>query len=285
MVTIIIGLDAGHCKSGADTGAIGCGYKEEFLTREVVNALSRILQKQGHKVVICNVDKANSVRDSLNYRANKANNNNVNIFVSVHFNSSNTGGFGTEIYTYNAKEIPEAKRILNNLAKLGFKNRGVKDGSNLAVIRNTNAKAMLVEVCFIDNAKDMELYNKLGAYKIATAIAEGIVNKTIEVPKAPTNKLDKKAVKEQLYNITCSLNNYAASIKDNSILLNNIKALQGVIIYLDSHSNINKQDVIKQVYGVTCSLNSYASKVKNNKCVLDNTRALNGVIDYLNTHN
>lgn len=283
MVTLTIGSDAGHCKFGADIGARGNGYKEEILTRDVVNALSRILQKEGHKVIICNTDTANSVRESLNYRVNKANSNNVDIFISIHFNAG--GGKGTEIYTYGGKNIAQANRILNNLVRLGFVNRGIKDGKSLAVVKNTNATAMLVEVCFIDNAKDMELYNKLGAYKIATAIAEGILNKPIEVPKAPASKLDKKAVKEQLYSISCSLNNYASTIKDNSILLNNIKALQGVIIYLDSHSNINKQDVIKQVYGVTCSLNSYASKVKNNKCVLDNTRALNGVIDYLNTHN
>lgn len=281
---MIIGLDAGHCKFGADTGATGCGYREEMLTRDVVNALSRILQKQGYKVIICNIDKANSVRESLNYRADKANSNNVDIFISIHFNAG--GGKGTEIYTMGGKNIAQANRILNNLVVLGFTNRSIKDGSNLCVVRKTNATAMLVEVCFIDNAKDMELYNKLGAEKVAKAIAEGILNKSIEVPKAPVNtKLDKKSVKEQLYNITCSLNNYASTIKDNSILLNNIKALQGVISYLDSHSNINKQDVIKQIYGVTCSLNTYASKVKNNKCVLDNIKALNGVIDYLNVHN
>lgn len=279
----IDGLDAGHCKFGADTGATGCGKKEEILTREVVNALSRILQKEGHKVVICNIDKANSVRESLNYRVNKANNNNVDIFISIHFNAG--GGKGTEIYTMGGKNIVQANRILNNLVDLGFTNRGIKDGSNLCVVRKTNATAMLVEVCFIDNAKDMELYNKLGAERVAKAIAEGILNKSIEVPKAPASKLDKKAVKEQLYNITCSLNSHASTIQDNSNAINNIKALQGVISYLDSHSNIDKAAVIKQVYSVTCSLNSYASKVKNNKSILDNIKALQGVIDYLNTHN
>ena len=35
----------------------------------------------------------------------------------------------------------EATRVLNNLVGLGYTNRGIKDGSNLYVIRNTKAKA------------------------------------------------------------------------------------------------------------------------------------------------
>lgn len=35
----IFGLDAGHCTSGADTGAKGNGYKEQDLTRQVVTYL------------------------------------------------------------------------------------------------------------------------------------------------------------------------------------------------------------------------------------------------------
>ncbi|KIE48337.1 N-acetylmuramoyl-L-alanine amidase family protein [Clostridium argentinense CDC 2741] len=53
----------------------------------------------------------------------------------------------------------EATRVLNNLVGLGYTNRGIKDGSNLYVIRNTKAKAMLIECCFCDNKEDMNKYD------------------------------------------------------------------------------------------------------------------------------
>lgn len=38
---------------------------------------------------------------------------------------------------------------------------------------------MIIEVCFVEATKDVELYKKLGADKIGKAIAEGILNKNI----------------------------------------------------------------------------------------------------------
>jgi N-acetylmuramoyl-L-alanine amidase len=55
-------------------------------------------------------ESASSVGDSLSQRYNKADNNNVDLFVSLHANAG--GGVGTEVFTYNAKEIPEAREVL-----------------------------------------------------------------------------------------------------------------------------------------------------------------------------
>ena len=60
------------------------------------------------------------------------------------------------------------------MAKLGYRNRGIKDGRNLYVVKNTTAKAILVELFFLDNYKDRKLYLELGADKIAQAIADAI---------------------------------------------------------------------------------------------------------------
>jgi N-acetylmuramoyl-L-alanine amidase len=60
------------------------------------------------------------------------------------------------------------------MSKLGFRNRGIKDGRNLYVVKNTYAKAILVELFFLDNYTDRKLYLALGADKIATAISEAI---------------------------------------------------------------------------------------------------------------
>ncbi|AWZ48469.1 N-acetylmuramoyl-L-alanine amidase [Clostridiaceae bacterium 14S0207] len=183
-----IGLDAGHCRWGADIGARGCGMKEEEMTRTIANQVSRKLQALGHTVIICNIDKASTLEESLSHRYNTANRNNVDFYVSIHINGG--GGKGSEIFTMYARELPQAKRTLDNLVKLGFTRRGIKNamnyngrGGRLSVIRNTHAPAMLVEVCFIDTQSDVNLYKQLGSDKIADAIVKGIVGETISTPK------------------------------------------------------------------------------------------------------
>lgn len=187
---MIIGLDAGHCLRGADTGAHGCGLKEEVLTRSITNQVSRRLQAAGHKVVICNCETANSLRDSLNYRTRKANSNNVDLYVSIHINAT-AGAVGTEVFTYGGKELPQARRVLNNLCSLGFRNRGIKDGKHLAVIRNSHAPAMLIECFFIDTPSDVAIYKKYGSTVLGDKIADGILgvntqNKPIKRPSTPS---------------------------------------------------------------------------------------------------
>ncbi|MDU1348253.1 N-acetylmuramoyl-L-alanine amidase [uncultured Clostridium sp.] len=171
-----IGIDYGHCLKGYDTGAIGNGLKEQDITREVGKIVTSKLRALGHKVIECAIDSANSVNESLSYRVNKANSNNVDLFISIHVNAG--GGQGTEIYTWDGEQLLEATRVLNNITALGFNNRKIKNGSNLYVIRNTKAKAMLIELFFIDSV-DVELYKKVGVEKIANAIVEGITGKTV----------------------------------------------------------------------------------------------------------
>lgn len=170
-----IAIDCGHTLTGADYGAVGI-KAESNLTREVGTKVISKLKALGHTVINCTIDNSNTLEESLSYRVNQANNNNVDLFVSIHFNCFNEQAHGTEVFTWGGEQLPEATRVLNNLVGLGYKNRGIKDGSNLYVIRNTKAKAMLVECCFCDNKDDMDKYD---AEKIASAIVEGIVGKTV----------------------------------------------------------------------------------------------------------
>ena len=111
--------------------------------------------------------------DSLSQRTTKANKYNVDLYVSIHANAGK--GVGSEVYTYKAKKNDKAVNVLNNIVKLGFKNRGIQDGSRLYVIRHTSMEAMLIEVCFTDTKSDVDLYNRLGADTIAEAIVKGLV--------------------------------------------------------------------------------------------------------------
>lgn len=164
-------LNAGHTINGYGYGAIG--YMDESKeARKVVKVLKGYLEAKGHKVVINNIDKATSQNAYLKEVVKGANNSKCDLFISIHFNAG--GGTGCECYTWKGKKLSSAVDICEELNKLGFRNRGVKDGGKLYVIKKTNMKAVLVEICFVDNLKDYELYKKIGVNKIAQAIANGI---------------------------------------------------------------------------------------------------------------
>lgn len=191
-----IGIDTGHTLIGADTGAQGNGLREEVLTREVGKYVISKLKELGHTVVECALDSANTLGQSLSHRYSTANNNDVDLFVSIHFNCFNSCAYGTEIYTWKGKETSRADAVLKNLVSLGFVNRGIKDGSKLAVIKNTKAESMLIEVCFIDNSTDIARYKNYGSEKIADAIVKGLVGKSINTPGQkpvePTPQIESK---------------------------------------------------------------------------------------------
>ncbi len=65
------------------------------------------------------------------------------------------------------------------ISKILLVNRGVKDGSELYTIKNTKAKAMLIEVCFCDNREDMVLYHQVGVSVMADAIVGGLLDNLV----------------------------------------------------------------------------------------------------------
>lgn len=175
-----IGINCGHTASGVGSGAVGF-LTESVETRAVGYPLMEILKAAGHTVVDCTDDKSSSVAANLKKICAIANAQPLDMFLSIHFNAG--GGSGTEVYTYGSGDVASAGKIKSALYSLGFKDRGLKDGSNLYVIKNTKAPAALLEVCFVDSKSDAELYQKLGANKIAEAIAEAITGKKPDINK------------------------------------------------------------------------------------------------------
>ena len=168
-------LNAGHTLYGKGTGAVG-HINESVETRKVVALVKQHLQDKGHEVIVVNVDKATSQTAYLREVVQKSNAyKNVDLFVSIHFNAG--GGHGVECYSWKGEKTPQAVGICAELSALGFRNRGVKNGSNLYVVRNTYMPATLVEVCFVDSKNDTALYKKLGVNEIAQAITRGILKR------------------------------------------------------------------------------------------------------------
>lgn len=173
---MLANLNAGHTLTGADVGTRGLnGSKEEILTRQLVKELEKEFKAKGHKTNSVIVDHAATLDESLNKQVILCNRINANMNIVIHFNSYLGKGYGTEIYTYRGKYLPEADRVLKNMSKLGFRNRGIKN-AELALINRTKAETLYIEVCFIDNPTDVAILNKYGLNTIAKAIVCGVLN-------------------------------------------------------------------------------------------------------------
>lgn len=170
-----IAINAGHTAVGAGSGAVYKGWHESDIVRDVTRALIPLLRKKGHDVKTVNVDRAATQNAYLKSVCQLANATGADLFLSIHCNASVTHlGKGCEAYTWKGRKVKQAVRICDSLADLGFKNRGVKDGSKLYVVKHTVATAVLVELFFLDNSTDRALYEKLGPAKIAEAIAKAL---------------------------------------------------------------------------------------------------------------
>lgn len=166
------GIDIGH-NCPPDTGAVGI-KKEDALTKQVGTVLMQKLAAAGHSVVNCTPTTASSVTDSLRQRVNKANENHVDVFVSIHFNKFNSQASGTEVFAISRVSEAIAQSVLKEIVKLGFKNRGVKD-TPFFVIKHTSMPAILIECCFCDSQKDMDLFD---AETMAEAIKHGLIGES-----------------------------------------------------------------------------------------------------------
>ncbi|MBD2355938.1 N-acetylmuramoyl-L-alanine amidase [Tolypothrix sp. FACHB-123] len=181
------GIDIGH-NCPPDTGARGIRF-EDNLTLDVGNRVISKLQALGHQVIPCRPARANRVGESLDRRCDIANANKVDVFVSIHFNAFNGKANGTEVFAGSETSRRIAKPVLDEIVKLGYFNRGVKSGSHLYVLRNTNMPAILVECCFIDSQKDMNIYD---SESVANAIVKGLTGKlpTTTVNPVPDEEMN-----------------------------------------------------------------------------------------------
>jgi hypothetical protein len=177
----VIAIDPGH-NLDRDGGASYGKYSEDSIALNVAKSLTAICAKNGIKTIDCLPDNAKSVIDSLQQRVNKSNQNGATIYCSIHCNvaTPTDGARGCETYAISSAGKTIATNINRELGKLGFKIRGVKEsldgGSAPYVVRNTNATAVLVEICFLDAAEDTKILDRVGIDAIAQAIYTGLTH-------------------------------------------------------------------------------------------------------------
>ena len=216
-----INVHAGHNPAGkVACGAVGL-INESTENRRVKDEVISQLRQLGHTVHDCTVDNGTGQADILKKIVGKCNAHTVDLDVSIHFNAGaadeigngKTTGVETFVYSTTSKAKSFAEKVCQAIAALGFKNRGVKYSTSLAVLKNTTAPAMLIECCFVDDKDDVQLYDYRS---MASAIVHGITGQQVqEAPesgKAETGEETSTGDKNALYRVQVG----AYSVKTNA---------------------------------------------------------------------
>ena len=187
----IVYLDAGH--GGYDPGASYFGISEKSLTLAIQSRVKATLEAEGYQVV---TTRTSDTYVDLADRSRAANASESDIFVSIHINASGSSAAqGIETYYYQPyAEYPSrinatyhanptrlsmsdtlANAIQSSLINAtGAQNQGVKR-QTFAVLRETTAPAVLLELGFLSNPQEATRLNT-SAYQetLANAIVAGI---------------------------------------------------------------------------------------------------------------
>ena len=165
-------LDYGH--GGRDPGAVFGNLREKDENLLLGKMVKKKLEREGVHVV---ETRSGDQNVSLRERVKLANEGNYDYILSLHRNAFmpyTAKGIEGHIYTKFQKSTKDLiARILEGLSQLGFINRGVKY-SNFYILKHTKAKALLLEIGFIDNPDDNLIFQR-DMEKIATIIVREII--------------------------------------------------------------------------------------------------------------
>ncbi|ERN51802.1 N-acetylmuramoyl-L-alanine amidase [Alkalihalophilus marmarensis] len=174
--TIVV--DAGH--GGHDPGAVAAsnGLREKDFNLAVALKLQRRLEAAGARVIMT---RTTDVFLTLTERANIANRNNADAFISIHANAGPSSANGSETFWNRNHASADSKRLAESIqsemiAKLNTRNRGVKEG-NFTVIQTSRMASVLVEVGFLSNAEEAR---KLASNSFQEDAAEAIFQGTVK---------------------------------------------------------------------------------------------------------
>ena len=187
----IVYLDAGH--GGYDPGASYFGISEKSLTLAIQSRVKAKLEAEGYQVV---TTRTSDTYVDLTDRSHAANASESDIFVSIHINASGSSAAqGIETYYYqpyaeypsrinatyhaNSTRLSMSDTLANAIQSslinaTGAQNQGVKR-QTFAVLRETTAPAVLLELGFLSNPQEAARLNT-SAYQetLANAIVAGI---------------------------------------------------------------------------------------------------------------
>lgn len=149
-------FDAGH--GGKDPGAVKYVREADVAIKVVKFACAYLKNNFDCEVYPDTTD------DSTHTISARANNWKADLFVSVHFNAG--GGDGFEALVYSAKNKTLGECFVKHALAVGQNSRGVKYRPELNVLRLTKMDAVLCEIAFVDNKKDISDWDEDRELKI-----------------------------------------------------------------------------------------------------------------------
>lgn len=167
-------IDPGH--GGSDPGATFNGRQEKDDALGLAMAVGKLLSNAGFDVVYT---RTSDVYNTPFEKATIGNNAGGDLFVSFHRNSSaipgNYSGVQTLVYRDEGLKAQMARNINENMAALGFEDKGVVERPNLVVLKRTKMPAILLETGFINSETDNAIFDER-FNEIAQGIADGIID-------------------------------------------------------------------------------------------------------------
>ena len=164
-------ISAGHFGKG--TGAIGF-LDEGSEVISVVNALQVYFRTSAVKAQFILDTSSKNQAQNLRYLVTAHNNTQRALDVIIDFNASGDtreAGIGTEVLYVNPKMADFAANVSAKVAAAGgFKDRGAKHRTNLALLNGTVKPAIIIEICFVNSKMDSANYTQNKA-QIIEAIA------------------------------------------------------------------------------------------------------------------
>ncbi|QHA93167.1 N-acetylmuramoyl-L-alanine amidase [Bacillus sp. N1-1] len=182
-MTLIV-IDPGH--GGSDSGATYKNVQEKNFNLEISHMIRDHLVSTYEVNVVLTRETDKTLE--LKQRTDFANALKADFFLSIHNNAS--GGSGFETFIFNGtvpNETVQLQTSIHNkvardiLKKYNILDRG-KKRANFHVLRETKMNALLIEVLFVDNEKDLNLLtNPSFIMDVSTVIADAIAE-ALKIP-------------------------------------------------------------------------------------------------------
>lgn len=182
--TIVI--DPGHASiqpgGWSDPGAVGpTKLYEKDVVLDIGLTVSKLLKAKGANVIMT---RTGDTSLTLGGRADVANNNKADIFVSIHCNantSSSVSGTSTYFYDNGNGQYQSREKLAKSIQKEVVKSAQRRDigilQASFAVLRYTKVPSVLVETAFISNYEEEKLLaDPEFRQKVAQGITQGIEN-------------------------------------------------------------------------------------------------------------
>ena len=195
-------ISIGHGKSakgGYDSGALGGGYQEFKIAREIGKYIGEIFKGYDCTADVINYDATLYLTDRIAH----VNKHGYDLAMEIHLNAS--GGTGSEVY-YKHKSAT-GKKLAGAISKsiantFGIRDRGAKVKINpsngtdyFGFVRSCKCESLLIETVFIDTASDRKHVETAAGQKqcaeaIVKAVADyyGIKKKSAPAVKPSENK-------------------------------------------------------------------------------------------------